>query len=432
MNLRKNIRANLNVQVVMMGTSHEGLPYKVHGTSTDFSRKGCGVLLDRNYATPGSVVTLLYGNKFQSKAEVRWVRPDPESGGYRVGFRLIHPQLSAGFKIAASLLLCWTFLSQPSLSRASSISEGFPSGRSGTIQAMNSPPPSIPGHTFSGGFTNNTSAALDIRTREGTQETTSWIESLVQQAADSTSNAGYANIDIRMSKDVYRFGDTVAANLYHLSNPSNFEKRVEVKTWLSVPGTAPIPVGNVGADGLFSLAPGSEEEYGPVQLMPVVSDLPAGKYEFNARAIDPVTGSVISEKISPFSIATPSEAPKPSARGIGSSLVVDFQVGKSSYSMGETVASPSGCRITNQDITAATIELKIWLEAPGLQPISVFSVGADGTLVLTPGAAIQLEPLQPFIVTPSLPAGTYQIKTKILDPTTGQQLLETASSFAIQ
>ncbi len=429
MNSRKNIRASLSVQVVMTGTSVEGLPFKVSGTSVDFSRQGCGIILDRSFASPGSIVTLLHGDRFRSEAEVRWVKTDSETGRYRVGLRLIQPQAGVGLKLAASLLLFWTFFCQSVSARASSAADRSDQLRSATVQTIASPPAAS--FTLSGGYTSHTSRR-DNAAAEESHETTSWIESSMKQAADSRSNAGYANIDIRMSKDVYRFGDTVAANLYHLSNPSNYEKRIEVKTWLAVPGTAPIPVGTVGADGLYSLAPGSDEEYGPVQLMPVISDLPSGKYEFNARALDPVTGEIISEKISPFSIATPSETPTFAPRTTRPTLAVDFQIGKSSYSMGETVASTEGCRIRNQDITSATIELKIWLEGPGLLPISVFSVGADGTLVLTAGSEIRLEPFQPFKVTPSLPSGVYQIKTKILDPTTGQQIMETASSFAIR
>ena len=67
-----------------------------------------------------------------------------------------------------------------------------------------------------------------------------------------------------------------------------------------------------------------------------------------------------------------------------------------------------------------------------MNPIAVFSLGADGSLVLTPGSDMELQPLDPFKVTQNLPAGTYVLKSRVLDPVTGEVFHETASSFEIR
>ena len=64
--------------------------------------------------------------------------------------------------------------------------------------------------------------------------------------------------------------------------------------------------------------------------------------------------------------------------------------------------------------------------------MAVFSLGADGSLALTPGSDMTLQPLEPFKVTEKLPAGTYTVKSRIVDPVTGQVFHESASSFEIR
>ena len=59
-------------------------------------------------------------------------------------------------------------------------------------------------------------------------------------------------------------------------------------------------------------------------------------------------------------------------------------------------------------------------------------MAGGGSLVLTPGAEIKLEPLEPFKVTETLPAGTYQLKSRVLNPVTGETFNESSSSFEIR
>jgi hypothetical protein len=234
-----------------------------------------------------------------------------------------------------------------------------------------------------------------------------------------------------MSKSSYASGDTVATSVYRLSNPATSRQSVELKTWLAGPGIAPISVGNVGADGLYALPPGVDEQYGPMDLLPVRADLPGGKYEFSARMLDPVTGEIVGEHTKSFTLSTPAaESPQVMVDGMPS-VAIDCQVDNSRYSLGDTV-SLAGYRLVNKGVSSATIEVKIWLEAPSLNPIAVFSLGADGSLVLTPGADMNLEPLEPFKVTETLPAGNYQLKSRVLNPVTGETYSESASSFEIR
>src|SRR5207247_4505188 len=112
MNLRKNVRAKLHLQVVLAGTDREGKPFEIKGQSADFSRKGLGVILDQDVLSQGSLVAVSSESKFRSHAIVQWVRRDPDTGRVRVGLRLLEYRTSIGFKIAASFLLLFAFVSQ--------------------------------------------------------------------------------------------------------------------------------------------------------------------------------------------------------------------------------------------------------------------------------------------------------------------------------
>jgi hypothetical protein len=174
-----------------------------------------------------------------------------------------------------------------------------------------------------------------------------------------------------------------------------------------------------------------DEDYGPMELLRVSSDMLGGKGEFGARILDPVTGETVGETTRSFTLATSSGDSGPVRNHALPSLAVECQVGSSSYRSGDTVEL-AAYRIVNQGAATATIEAKVWLEAPGLAPMAVFSLGADGSLALAPGSDIALQALEPFKVTEKLPAGTYTVKSRVLDPVTGQVFHESASSFEIR
>src|SRR5262249_44627182 len=103
--MRRNVRAQLNVPVVLSGTDREGNPFKVSGQSRDFSRTGLAVVLERDLVAIGSVVTITNAGRFQGIATVQWVGRDAETGLAKVGLKLVQSKTSFGLKIAAGLLL---------------------------------------------------------------------------------------------------------------------------------------------------------------------------------------------------------------------------------------------------------------------------------------------------------------------------------------
>ena len=318
MNLRKNVRAKLHLQVVLAGTDREGKPFEIKGQSADFSRKGLGVILDRDVLSQGSLVAVSSESKFRSHAIVQWVRRDPDTGRVRVGLRLLEYRTSIGFKIAASFLLLFAFVSQATFAGQRDYSRAAtPQTTAGQTQQAR-PAPYQP---------QSVAAAASNASPEAPQEDQrSWIERALADAAAAKPSSRQALVNIRMSENSYASGQTISASVYQLSNPSDTGQSVELKTWLAGPGITPIAVGNQGADGLYVLPPGLDEQYGPVELLPVRADLPSGEYEFSARILDPVTGETVGGNTKSFTIST-STAKSPEAMTDGTpSVAIDCQV----------------------------------------------------------------------------------------------------------
>jgi hypothetical protein len=400
-NLRRNVRAQLNVPVVLSGTDREGKPFKVTGQSRDFSRTGLAVVLEQNVLATGSVVTITNDGRFQGIATVQWLRPDAETGFIKAGLRLVQSKTSLGLKIAAGLLLFFAFLSQVSFGQSRDVVRAGP----------------------------QTTVSQTVGDTDDEDEG-NWLEHAVAKAKGAKANERKAVVTIQMSKDTYSAGDTVSASGYRLTNPSKAGQSVELKTWISGPGVSPISVGNQGADGSYVLESGMNEDFGRLDLLPVSNDMLGGKGEIGSRILDPVTGEIVGESIKSFTLATARNSGAPQNNQMPS-VSVDLQMKDAVYKSGDTV-EVAAYRLMNQGATAATIEAKVWLEAPGMDPIAVYTIGADGGLVLTPGSDMSLRPMESFQVTQNLPSGNYTLKSRVLDPVTGQVYHETASSFRIQ
>jgi hypothetical protein len=117
MDLRKNLRTSLETRVDLSATDREGKLFEAQGVSTDFSRKGLGLLLDRELL-PGSEVSVRAAGSFRSRAVVQWTAPDRKRGRYHVGLRLIAPKLGVGLRIAVSLILCIALIDRVSFARS--------------------------------------------------------------------------------------------------------------------------------------------------------------------------------------------------------------------------------------------------------------------------------------------------------------------------
>jgi len=123
----------------------------------------------------------------------------------------------------------------------------------------------------------------------------------ILEAMDREDPASPA-LDIRLEKKSYSEGEVVKTSRLELRNPGIDKRWVELKVWFDLPGTAPVSVLNLGADGSFSLEPKFELSLGPLELMPVTSTTVKGNYGFHSRALDPVTGKQLSERMNPFEI----------------------------------------------------------------------------------------------------------------------------------
>ncbi|PYV07762.1 MAG: hypothetical protein DMG07_27660, partial [Acidobacteria bacterium] len=348
--LRRNVRAKLNLPVVLTGTDRQGRSFKVTGQSTDFSRKGVGVVLEQDVLTQGLAVNVSSGVGFRGIATVQWIGRNRDTGRVQVGLRLVEAKAGAGLKLAASLLLFFAFLNQVSFGQARGFSRAAPAQAAVSLSEPAA------------------GAAIGAAEEEG-----SWVQEAIAKAAAAQPNSRRATVNLRLTKESYAPGETVAVSGYRLSNPSTSSQTLELKTWMSGPGVAPISVGNVGADGLYVLAPGSDEEYGSMDLLRVSPDMLGGKGEFGARILDPVTGETVGETTRSFTLATSSGNSGAARNHALPSLAVECQVGSSSYRSGDTVEL-AAYRIVNQGTAAATIEAKVWLEAPGLAPMAVFSL----------------------------------------------------------
>ena len=87
-----------------------------------------------------------------------------------------------------------------------------------------------------------------------------------------------------------------------MKNPGTTAAKVELKVWLTFPGIAPISILNFGADGSFTIPPGTNQNLGTMTLFTVDSTSPRGEYQFNSRMVDPVTGKLKSEDINAFTL----------------------------------------------------------------------------------------------------------------------------------
>jgi Concanavalin A-like lectin/glucanases superfamily/Purple acid Phosphatase, N-terminal domain len=240
-------------------------------------------------------------------------------------------------------------------------------------------------------------------------------------------------VDIRMDRTAYSVGDTVTASSFSISNPSGLSRSVELKTWLVTPALEPITLKAEETAGLFTLPAGMALDIGPLSLFDILSDLPAGTWQVDARLVDPVTGDLIAEDIKSFTVAMHGRT-SPKRRPL-TTLSCPIQVVVEN-NLGETVPGSldplAGYRLSNQGHTAATVELKVWVEEAGLDPIPVLSLGSDASLVLPAGSELNLHPPALIPRIQDLSAGSYQLRFRILDPVTGQSFSETTDNLVIR
>jgi hypothetical protein len=231
-----------------------------------------------------------------------------------------------------------------------------------------------------------------------------------------------AVVDLALDRQTYLPDETVNIDSLRISNLSEASAQVEFKAWLMLTNLLPISLGDLGTGEVLSLEPLSSQDFGPTTVLSLSSRSPSANGEVDVRLLDPVTGTSVSEDINPFTI---DGLRSPHSKGRAHVRIAE----KANIVL---EAQPIGSRvqytISNKDVASVAVEFKVWLESlSGGNPIPVISTGSDGSLVLPVGKAITLDPLaiQP------VPAGEYRLKLRILDPATGEILIENETELII-
>jgi hypothetical protein len=110
--------------------------------------------------------------------------------------------------------------------------------------------------------------------------------------------------------------------------------------------------------------------------------------------------------------------------------VVDLKLEHRTYHQGDTVQT-SAFWISNPSTQSRDVELKLWIELPGLQPISLGSLSIEEKLTLEPGFNRNYGAMALLEISDDSPAGTCRIGARLTDPVTGDVLSEDIQSFTI-
>ena len=115
----------------------------------------------------------------------------------------------------------------------------------------------------------------------------------------------------------------------------------------------------------------------------------------------------------------------------GSAAFCDIQMNQTAFVNGQQVVAQI-FRLANLAATPTAVELKVWINVPGVAPIKYANVGADGSFVLPAGSNMNLGPLTLFTVPPTATRGIYAFSCRMLHPVTGRLLMDDLNAFEIQ
>jgi hypothetical protein len=115
----------------------------------------------------------------------------------------------------------------------------------------------------------------------------------------------------------------------------------------------------------------------------------------------------------------------------GSGAICDIQMNKTTFVDGEQVVAQV-FRFANTAPAAIPVEFKLWIDVPGIGPISFGRGGADGSVVFPVGFDLNFGPLALFTVPSTLPRGTYAFSCRMLQPVTGAPLTADLNPFEIK
>jgi hypothetical protein len=191
--------------------------------------------------------------------------------------------------------------------------------------------------------------------------------------------------------------ETESAEPVRIDNPDPAARPVQAKVWLASPCQEPVGIADVGADGRLSLRDGERFAFAPASGLRVADAAAA----LGMRLIDPVTADVILDEESP-------------------TVAADARV---SLQAGMLDGSPI-YRVTNESLNEAAVELKAWIEAPGLTPVSILNRDANSSWFIQPGEELQIETSGVLKASESIQPGSYVLKTRLIHPSTGRILAE--------
>jgi hypothetical protein len=109
-----------------------------------------------------------------------------------------------------------------------------------------------------------------------------------------------AECTVQLSRTTYGNGDDVVVSRFRIANIGAVPVPIELKIWLGVPGFSPVSLVNAGANGSLVLPVGFDYDPDPYTLFQVVPGHPRGAYELGCRGLDPVTGDLMAQGVSPF------------------------------------------------------------------------------------------------------------------------------------
>ena len=157
-----------------------------------------------------------------------------------------------------------------------------------------------------------------------------------------------------------------------------------------------------------------------------VNDLVTGSYSIDGgSSFNALSNSIsISGDLRAWAFGQATTVPVPAQE-------CDIQMNQATYIDGDTVTA-NVFRIANQTTNPIATEMKVWLGAPGIPPISLINVGSDGSLVFPVGTDVDLGPVPLLPVSAALPRGNYQLNCRLLDPITGSLFWENLNNFDIQ
>lgn len=117
-------------------------------------------------------------------------------------------------------------------------------------------------------------------------------------------------------------------------------------------------------------------------------------------------------------------------RFLNKPLKCDIQLNKISYVSGDKVIAKV-FRIANNNPHPMPVEVKVWLEAFMMPPVSLINKGADGKLILPADFEKDFGPISLLTITNTMPSGMYGVNCRMLDPVTGALLEDDMNQFNI-